>query len=52
MGWVIVTAYIIALGLAFFLRFLTGRWRSMRVIEPHHVVPPSYPEAPATEFEP
>ena len=48
-GWIIVTVYIIALGFTFFLRFLGGRWRSMRVIEPHAVVPPSYPEAPTGE---
>ncbi len=39
-GWIIVTAYISLLGLAFFLRFATGKWRSMRVIEPQ-VVPPA-----------
>ncbi len=56
-GWIIVTAYVIALGLAFLLRFLQGRWKNMRVIEPPHAVPPHslpprYPEAPSTEFDP
>jgi MATE family multidrug resistance protein len=31
--WVIATAYIIILGLSFFLRFLGGKWQTMRVIE-------------------
>jgi MATE family multidrug resistance protein len=32
-GWLIVTIYITVLGLSFFLRFLGGKWKSMRVIE-------------------
>jgi MATE family multidrug resistance protein len=32
-GWGIASAYIIAMGMAFLLRFLGGKWRSMRVIE-------------------
>ena len=32
-AWIIVTVYIIILAFAFFVRFLTGPWRSMRVIE-------------------
>jgi MATE family multidrug resistance protein len=32
-AWTFVTAYVIALGLAFLLRFRTGKWKSMRVIE-------------------
>ena len=31
--WVIVTVHITLLGLVFFLRFLGGKWKSMRVIE-------------------
>jgi MATE family multidrug resistance protein len=31
-AWLVVTLYIIALALGFLLRFLTGRWKSMRVI--------------------
>ena len=31
--WAFLTAYIILLGLVFFLRFQGGRWKSMRVIE-------------------
>lgn len=53
-GWIIVTFYISALGLAFLLRFAGGRWRTMRVIEPsvlepHPLLPPSYPESPIGE---
>jgi MATE family multidrug resistance protein len=33
-GWVIATAYVSALGVAFYLRFRSGAWKSMRVIEP------------------
>ncbi|MFH2025330.1 MAG: hypothetical protein ABIK30_05825, partial [bacterium] len=32
-GWVIVTVYIISLGIGFYIRFLGGKWKSMRVIE-------------------
>lgn len=33
-GWVIATVYVSVLGLAFYLRFSGGAWKSMRVIEP------------------
>ncbi len=32
-AWVFATAYIIAMAICFFLRFRTGKWKSMRVIE-------------------
>jgi MATE family multidrug resistance protein len=32
--WVVITAWVILLGLIYFARFLYGRWRDMRVIEP------------------
>ncbi len=32
--WVVITAWICALGLTYLGRFLQGRWRTMRVIEP------------------
>ena len=32
-GWGIASAYVIAMGLAFLLRFLGGKWRTMQVIE-------------------
>jgi MATE family multidrug resistance protein len=31
-AWLFVTAYVSVLGLAFLLRFLQGKWKSMRVI--------------------
>jgi MATE family multidrug resistance protein len=33
-AWTFVSAYVIALALVFLLRFRTGRWKTMRVIEP------------------
>jgi MATE family multidrug resistance protein len=38
-AWVFATAYVISLGVAFYLRFLGGKWRSMRVIEQKPPVP-------------
>ena len=32
-SWVIATCYVILLGFSFFLRFLNGKWKTMRVIE-------------------
>ncbi len=32
-AWVFATAYIVAMAICFFLRFRTGKWKSMRVIE-------------------
>ena len=32
-AWVIVTIYIAALGLSFYLRYRYGRWKQMRIIE-------------------
>jgi MATE family multidrug resistance protein len=32
-AWVFATAYIIAMAVCFFLRFRSGKWKSMRVIE-------------------
>jgi MATE family multidrug resistance protein len=33
-AWVFATTYVILLGVIFYLRFLDGKWKSMRVIEP------------------
>lgn len=33
-AWAFATAYILAMAICFFLRFRSGRWKSMRVIEP------------------
>ncbi len=32
--WTVITVWICLLGLIYFGRFLQGRWRQMRVIEP------------------
>jgi MATE family multidrug resistance protein len=38
-SWVLATAYATLLGLVFFLRFLGGKWKAMRVIELEPPVP-------------
>ncbi len=49
-AWVIASAYVIILGFSFFLRFLGGKWKKMKVIEECVVcLPPSMPEAPVPE---
>ena len=40
-SWVLATVYIIIIGITFYLRFLGGKWKSMRVIE----MPPQVPRA-------
>src|SRR5207249_8126175 len=47
-AWTFASAYIIALAVAFLLRFLGGKWKSMRVIE-GAVVPKALP--PETRSE-
>jgi MATE family multidrug resistance protein len=32
-SWTLATSYVILLGITFFLRFLNGKWKNMRVIE-------------------
>ena len=32
-GWIIATVYVCAMGICFFLRFLHGKWKTMKVIE-------------------
>lgn len=53
LGWTFAALYVSILGIVFYLRFLGGKWRSMRVIEQH---PPSIcserPDCPAAEFVP
>ncbi len=36
-AWTVATIYICILGLNFLFRFLTGKWKTMRVIEEHHI---------------
>ena len=38
-SWVLATVYIIIIGITFYLRFLGGKWKSMRVIEMSPQVP-------------
>ncbi|MGD2271244.1 MAG: MATE family efflux transporter [Desulfobacterales bacterium] len=45
-SWILATAYISTLGVVFYLRFLNGKWKSMRVIEPVAAVPVSMPGKP------
>ena len=33
-SWTCASAYVIVLGFAFYGRFLDGRWKTMRLIEP------------------
>lgn len=54
LGWTFASAYVIVLGLVFLLRFLQGRWKTMRVIEeqaPVTVMCPERPECPAIDVE-
>ncbi|MBN1673497.1 MAG: MATE family efflux transporter [Kiritimatiellae bacterium] len=50
-AWTIVSAYVIMLGFVFYTRFRTGKWKSMRVVEPVSAfVPPGVPESPGPEL--
>ena len=52
-AWYIVSGYVILLGFSFLTRFLTGKWKSMRVIEQsEHAIALQYPEVPSAEVEP
>jgi len=51
-AWYIVSGYIIALAISFLLRFLTGKWKSMKVIEKGEPsIPVNLPPAPTSEAE-
>ena len=51
-AWYIVSAYIILLAICFVLRFLSGKWKSMTVIEKGEApIPVNLPAAPAPEVE-
>ena len=53
LGWTFAALYVSLLGVSFYLRFLGGKWKGMRVIEEH---PPSIcaerPDCPAAEMYP
>ena len=51
-AWGFATAYIVLLGFIFLFRFLSGKWKSMRVIEEASTpVPVALPESPSSELE-
>jgi multidrug resistance protein, MATE family len=51
LGWTFASLYVSLLGLGFFLRFLGGKWKSMRVIEEHAPsICAERPECPAAEI--
>ncbi len=45
-AWILASAYVILLGLVFYLRFRGGKWKAMRVIEPAAPIPVSVPGKP------
>ena len=50
-AWVALTAYVCALAVLFFLRFLAGKWKTMRVIEKVPAMVGSIPALPTVETE-
>jgi MATE family multidrug resistance protein len=48
--WIALTGWILALGVIYVLRFLSGKWRTMRVIE--HAAPPDELDAESETLEP
>lgn len=51
-AWFIFSFYVIALGFSFLIRFLMGKWKTMRVIEEIPLIPTMVPETPPVEFNP
>lgn len=47
--WTIATIYVCLLGVAFYLRFRSGKWKSMKVIEEAPVIAPVLPEVPGLD---
>ena len=48
-AWFALSGYVCALAILFFLRFLAGKWKSMRVIEKSPVLPDTIPAIPTAE---
>jgi len=49
-AWMCATVYICLLGIAFFVRFLSGKWKTMRLIEPKPpLLPSTFPETPTPD---
>ncbi len=49
-GWSFITAYIIILGICFVLRFRSGKWKSMRVVNKQNRFLTDFPEVPTLEI--
>jgi MATE family multidrug resistance protein len=49
-AWVLATAYVTLLGVIFYLRFLGGKWKTMRVIEQEVPVPVPVPKPGPTKL--
>ena len=50
--WSFLTGFVFILAVAFFLRFMSGKWKSMRVIEAvTHGVPPELPDVSSGQVE-
>lgn len=51
-AWYIVSGYIILLAISFLLRFLTGKWKTMKVIEKGEAsIPVNLPDSPVSGAE-
>jgi len=50
LAWVLATAYVTLLGVIFYLRFLGGKWKDMRVIEQEVPVPVPAPKPGPTKL--
>ena len=50
-SWIGLTCYVCLLSIVFFLRFLGGKWKSMRVIEKAPLLPDRMPPMPTVETE-
>jgi MATE family multidrug resistance protein len=51
-GWTIATLYISLMGIVFYIRYLGGKWKAMRVIEEvPPFAPPTAPENPVAKYE-
>jgi MATE family multidrug resistance protein len=50
LAWVLATAYVTLLGVIFYLRFLGGKWKSMRVIEQEMPLPVPAPKPGPTKL--
>ena len=50
-AWLALAGYVCALAILFLLRFLAGKWKTMRVIEKTPTLPTSIPAVPTVETE-